>query len=261
MVPGTKPLSKGRFNRPPRKGSIVDYIVETDFQGPGFVAVPNHVAQRRGLAPEALGLLVYLASQPRGFIVRWSVICDHFGMGKDRWQRIGRDLRAIGAMQVQEVRGAGGRIIGRRVVVRWPDAVASEAGVTESREIPLSDRKPEKPAPGKSAKVSGQIRKSEPENPAPYKDKDKKEGAREKAGRVAARSASPRSDATRAATGREGEGAQAPSLTAFQRSRLLSGQSVLIDGVPVAPGSPAFEALCQAVRGQSAEKMGVAYGA
>lgn len=239
----------------------MDYIVETDFQGPGFVAVPNHVAQRRGLAPEALGLLVYLASQPRGFIVRWSVICDHFGMGKDRWQRIGRDLRAIGAMQVQEVRGAGGRIIGRRVVVRWPEPVAGEAVGTESREIPLSDRKPEKPAPGKSAKVSREIRKNERENPAPYKDKDEKRGARENAGRVAARSASPRSDATRAATGREGEGAQAQSLTAFQRARLLAGQSVLIDGVPVVPGSPSFEAMAQALRGQDAEKKGVSHAA
>jgi hypothetical protein len=239
----------------------MDYIVETDFQGPGFVAVPNHVAQRRGLAPEALGLLVYLASQPRGFIVRWSVICDHFGMGKDRWQRIGRDLRAIGAMQVQEVRGSGGRVIGRRVVVRWPDPMPVEAVGTESGQIPLSDRKPEKPAPGKPAKVSGQIRKSERENPAPYKDKDEKEGTREKAGRAAARCASPRSDATRAATGREGEGAQAPSLTAFQRARLLAGQSVLIDGVPVVPGSPSFEAMAQALRGQDAEKKGASYAA
>lgn len=239
----------------------MDYIVETDFQGPGFVAVPNHVAQRRGLAPEALGLLVYLASQPRGFIVRWSVICDHFGMGKDRWQRIARELRAIGAMQVQELRGAGGRIIGRRVVVRWPEPQPVEASVTESGEIPLSDLKPEKPAPGKPAKVSGKIRKSERENPAPYKDKDEKDGAREKAGRNAARSASPRSDATRAATGGEGEGAQASSLTAFQRSRVLSGQSVLVDGVPVLPGSPVFEAMAQALRGQDAEKMGVSYGA
>ena len=166
--PALNLVSKGRLYRPPRKGSPVDYIVETDFQGPGFVAVPNHVAQRRGLAPEALGLLVYLASQPRGFIVRWSVICDHFGMGKDRWQRIGRDLRAIGAMQVQEVRGAGGRIIGRRVVVRWPDPQPVEAVVAESGEIPLSDRKPEKPAPGKSAKVSGKTR-------LPIKTKTKKE--------------------------------------------------------------------------------------
>ena len=239
----------------------MDYIVETDFQGPGFVAVPNHVAQRRGLAPEALGLLVYLASQPRGFIVRWSVICDHFGMGKDRWQRIGRDLRAIGAMQVQEVRGAGGRIIGRRVVVRWPDPQPVEAVVAESGEIPLSDRKPEKPAPGKSAKVSGQIRKSERENPAPYKDKDEKRGARENVGRAAARSASPRPDASRAATGREGEGAQAASLTAFLRARVLAGRSCVIDGVLFLPGSPQFEALRQALRGQGAENGGVTHGA
>lgn len=148
----------------------MDYIIETDFQGPGFVAVPNHVAQRAGLAPEALGLLVYLASQPRGFIVRWSAICAHFGMGKDRWQRIARDLRDIGAMRVENVRGAGGRVIGRRVLVRWPDPVAAVPVSTESRESPLSDQKPGFPAAGKSAKSSGKIRQSEPENPALYKE-------------------------------------------------------------------------------------------
>ena len=234
----------------------VDYVIETDFQGPGFVAVPNHVAQRPGLSPEALGLLVYLASQPRGFIVRWSVICAHFGMGKDRWQRIGRELRLIGAMEVQQVRGPGGRVIGRRVLVRWPSPAQAAAAPTESGESPLSDRKPEKPAAGKPAKVSRKIRQSEPENPAPYKDKDEKRGSRENVGRVAARSASPRSDATRAATGREGEGAQAASLTAFQRDRVLAGQSCLIDGVAVLPGSPRFETLRQALRGATALEAG-----
>lgn len=160
----------------------MDYIIETDFQGPGFVAVPNHVAQRPGFPPDALGVLVYLASQPRGFIVRWSVVCGHFGIGKDRWQRIARDLREIGAMEVQTMRGPGGRILGRRVLVRWPEAVAEPApqdsASAESGETRLSDLKPENPAAGKPAKVSRKIRQSEPENPAPYKDQRKKKGAR-----------------------------------------------------------------------------------
>ena len=246
----------------------MDYIVETDFEGPGFVAVPNHVLDVPGLSPEAIGLLVWFARQPRGFIARASAVQDRFGIGKDRWQRIARELRATGAIRLVRLRATSGRLAGGHYVIRWP----SPARDPMKLEVPEMSRvhKPENPAHGPSAGKTGswKTRSAGPGNPAAQgretrpltKDKDEKESAREKAGRVAARSAAPRADATRAATGREGEGALAPSLTAFQRSRVLSGQSVLIDGVPVVPGSPAFEALCQAVRGQSAEKMGVAHG-
>lgn len=150
----------------------MDYIIETNFQGSGFVAVPNHVAQNAALSPEALGVLVYFGSLPRGYLMRVASVLERFAMGKDRWQRIARELRDAGAMTTEIVRGAGGRAVGRRVSVRWPDPVEN----TESRKIPLSDRKPEKPAAGKPAKVSRKIRQSEPEKPAPYKEERKKKG-------------------------------------------------------------------------------------
>ena len=149
----------------------MDYQIQTEFQGPGFVAVPNSVAQSPDISADALGVLVYLASQPHGFIARVAVIQERFGMGKDKWQRIARELRDLGAMQSHAIRGTGGRVIGKRVVVRWPELPTSdEASATESRETRPSDRKPEKPAAGKSAKASREIRQSEPENPAPYKE-------------------------------------------------------------------------------------------
>lgn len=45
-------------------------------------------------------------------------------------------------------------------------------------------------------------------------------------------------------------------LSAFQRSRILSGQSLVVDGVPVKPGSPHMDALRQALRSQDAGELG-----
>lgn len=45
-------------------------------------------------------------------------------------------------------------------------------------------------------------------------------------------------------------------LSSFQRSRILSGQSLVVDGVPVKPGSPYMDALRQALRLQDAGELG-----
>lgn len=202
----------------------MDYIVETSFQGPGFVAVPNHVAQSGNLSPEALGVLVYFASLPRGYIARVSSVQEAFSIGKDKWQRIARELRAAGAMDVHEVRGPGGRIVGRRVVVRWPD----ERETTESRKTRPSDRKPEKPAAGKPGSP-------EPENPPNRAGKPGSLERRKKNTAPAARFS-------------------ISSLTPFQRSRVLAGQSVVIDGVALRSGSAEIERLARALRAGHAEK-------
>ena len=54
-------------------------------------------------------------------------------------------------------------------------------------------------------------------------------------------------------------GSAVASLSPFQRSRILSGQSVVVAGETVLPGSGAMQALLQAVRSESAvNKVGVA---
>jgi len=150
----------------------MDYLIETNFTGPNFVMVPNSVAQDAALSPEALGVLVYLASLPRGFIARVSVIRDRFGIGKEKWQRIARELRAAGAMTVEPLRGPGGKVYGKRTVITWPGA----SETTEGRETRLSDRRPGKPADGKPAKQGRETRQTGPRNPAPYKDQRIKKG-------------------------------------------------------------------------------------
>jgi hypothetical protein len=222
----------------------MDYLIETSFQGPGFVAVPNHVLDDERLSPEAIGVLVWFARKPVGWIARTSAVRERFGIGKDRWQRIARELRAVGAIRVERIRTAAGVICGARFVICWPEPVtASAAGSSISRETRPVDHKPGNPAAGKPAKLSRETRQVVPENPAPYKDKEKDKGP------AALSSGSEKGL-------RGGRCASRPvdawSLSRFQRARVLAGQSVVVAGSLVEPGSPRAVALCQVLRGQSA---------
>jgi len=215
----------------------MDYVIQTRFQGPGFVAVPNAVAQSGRLSPEALGVLVYLASLPQGFLVRVVNIRETFALGKDKWQRIARELREVGAMEVEPIKGEGGRHIGKRVLVRWPELDA----VTESRETRPSDRKPEKPTVGKTAKQGRETRQTGPGNPAPYKDqKQTQAGAQAKA-------AAPRQPHRLPPVGGGSVGScpkdGAESLDPFQRTCLREGKAVLVNGAMLKPGTPEFQRL------------------
>ena len=103
----------------------MDYIVELEFDGPGFVAVPNGVVDDARLSAEALAVLVYLARLAGGRgprIVRVAAICKRFDFGKDKWQRIARELRAVGALSDNFGRTDDGRNIVRSLVVGWPKA-------------------------------------------------------------------------------------------------------------------------------------------
>ena len=124
----------------------MDYIVELEFDGPGFVAVPNGVVDDARLSAEALAVLVYLARLAGGRgprIVRVAAICKRFDFGKDKWQRIARELRAVGALSDNFGRTDDGRNIVRSLVVGWP-----------------------KPAQPVSRKTRRTGKTCEPENPA-----------------------------------------------------------------------------------------------
>jgi len=199
----------------------MDYFIETDFQGPGFVAVPNHVAQGN-LSPEALGVLVWFASLPRGYLLRVSSLRERFNLGKDKWQRIARELRDAGAIQLRQVRGQGGHIVGSQYLVRWPEPVER----TESRKTRLSDREPGKPAAGKSANLSRKIRQPRPENPAPLKEKENK-----KSGPVKKRPAL------------SGAALQSVRLNDWQTACLQAGKSIHFQGEILLPENPLYESL------------------
>lgn len=190
----------------------MDYIVELDFDGPGFVAVPNGVVDDARLSAEALAVLVYLARLAGGRgprIVRVAAICKRFGFGKDKWQRIARELRAVGALADNFGRTDDGRNIVRSLVVGWPKPVDPE-----SRKIRRTGKtcEPENPAhtAENPAQVSRKTRLLKEEQTAARGGsraaKPRAAGGSEvKSDRVAARFASSRGETSRAAGARDGE--------------------------------------------------------
>lgn len=153
-------------------------LIETDFQENPFIAVPRHVVAMVGkrfaeseggpevpFSAEALGVLVWLALRPRGAQIAVPAIMRATGLGKDRWQRVARELRAVGALSLQPVTCLqSGRVLGKGYAVRWPDAklkaTAPKAGKSGSRVAV-------KPKAGKSGSGAGKSGSVQPGNPAP----------------------------------------------------------------------------------------------
>lgn len=228
---------------------MTDYVIQTEFEGPGFVAVPNYVAQDVNLTPEALGVLVWLASQPMGFVCRVAGVRERFGMGKDKWQRIARELRAAGAMRNVRMRsGNSGRMSGSHYIVRWPDPKGGGIDLAHeemgrpsiSRKTRPMDHKPGFPSDGKPAKGCRKTRQRVPGNPAPYKEKEKHQ--------------EPAALSEKSEGGQNGKtDAQAAmpglwDLSDLQKSMLRAGNELVTrDGRTVKPIEPAYIALQQAL--------------
>jgi len=250
----------------------MDYIVETQFEGPGFVAVPNSVAQLASLPADALGVLVWLASLPKGFAIRRSSILERFGFGKDKWQSVARSLSQVGALDVVTDRLPGGQF-SRRYVVRWPTARACQSGQSEKPETaqshnsepaqshnsePAQSTGAGKPGSGvtgagKSAKVWRKIRQNVAENPALYKETNIKNTSRVRS--ASARAASPaKGQAAQSAVGKDGSTVDPQSLTDFQRASLRQSRAVIVGGVLLQPESQAFQRLSRSIRGELAMK-------
>jgi len=193
-------------------------LIQTEFQGAGFVAVPNHVVNGT-LGADALGVLVWLAARPVGSVVSVVSIRKRFGFGKDKWQRISRELRDAGALISTAVQcPETGRIVGKSFLVRWPEKRAG----THEPENPAHGAEPKAGKPGSRAGKPGH---EKPENPAPIKRNIQKEGG--------------------------GDEVELPGLwdlTKFQRSLLREGKPlVLATGRSLRPDRPEYRALRKAL--------------
>ena len=203
----------------------MDYIVELDFDGPGFVAVPNGVVDDERLSAEALAVLVYLARLAGGRgprIVRVGAICKRFAFGKDKWQRIARELRAVGALSDNFGRSDDGRNIVRSLVVGWPKP---SQPVSRKTRLTVKTCEPENPAhtAENPAQVSRKTRLLKEEHTAARGGSQAAKpraagGSQIESARKSARSASSRGETSRALASAKGE-ASADGREASSRSQ------------------------------------------
>ncbi|WP_372986068.1 hypothetical protein [Marinobacter sp.] len=76
-----------------------------------FASIPNALFEEKGLSLDTIGVLVYLLSLPKDWEVRADHIRKKFGIGKDKQQRIFKELEDAGYLVREKVRGAYGRWI------------------------------------------------------------------------------------------------------------------------------------------------------
>lgn len=173
------------------------YLLQFDPPQVGFSMVPNRALEDVRLSIEARGALAWMASRPRGWRLSVSDALLALGCGRDRWQRICRELRAVGALARRPMRAADGRILGWLYVVSWapwvdgdgvraaPPAPAAKPSAQGSLPLPAAPahsvsretrstvgaQGPENPVDGSTvSRVSGISARTNAEHPAPYQD-------------------------------------------------------------------------------------------
>jgi hypothetical protein len=122
-----------------------------------FSMVSRELIQKSGLSPEARMLIIYLISFPPGWIFYDEVIRrDLDDVGRDKLERMFRELRKKGYVQNIPIRGTDGKVCGsKRIFSATPEFKAfhrnpEKPGVGDSTET-LENQGPGKPGPGKPA--------------------------------------------------------------------------------------------------------------
>lgn len=98
-----------------------------------------------GLSLEAWGLHAYFAGKPRSWVIRETDVRKKFGIGKDKYYRVIRELRAAGLLVDVIERSDEGKIVRRSVV---SVSMRGKTTVRETRSKGPQNLTPEKPESG-----------------------------------------------------------------------------------------------------------------
>lgn len=129
----------------------------------GFSAIPNAVIRDVSISADARLMLCYIMSCNESWVFYRTQSMQILGCGKDKYQRIVRELKVAGYLAIRPKRKANGQVDGQEwEVFDEPHSqdVGEQAGNTAQDVVPgPSDREPENPAPGEDVH-------REPEKPA-----------------------------------------------------------------------------------------------
>lgn len=233
------------------------------------IRISNRVQAEFGIVPRAVwfsdlpfsakAVASYLFCLPPGELPTVAKMESDMGIGREGRRSAFAALLAFGAIEWVIERNRAGAILAKVLVlhVRAFDEVAARSAshATEnpsygekSQILEESTHAPENPSVGFAAPIATASRSA---RGGEYVDPKREE----KIKRAALARASVRSSA-RPAPVRAVACAAPLALSPFQRSRVRSGQSILLDGLTLLPVSPDFEALRQAVRAQDALELG-----
>lgn len=99
----------------------------------GFTVVPNSVVADEKLSIEARGLFAYLMSLPDGWVFRTNHLKRVYGVGRDKYYRLVRELKERGYLVVKVPKDSLGRFIG----THWE--ICDEPGITENPDADSPD--------------------------------------------------------------------------------------------------------------------------
>ena len=139
----------------------MDYIVELEFDGPGFVAVPNGVVDDARLSAEALAVLVIW---PGLLVVEGRALCawPRSASGSISARTSGSASRASCGRSARFPTISDAQTMAAISCARW-----SSAGLSGSTCEPENPAHREKPVSRKPGSHGGKPGSGQPENPAP----------------------------------------------------------------------------------------------
>lgn len=212
-----------------------------------FAMVPNALWDMP-ISLKAKGLFAFLLTFRDGSAPTVALIESALSIGKDARQAAFRELESVGLAGWSLKTDRANRIVGREMWISSRPLLQAAACARKPENPADGSRKPGKPAVGKPAQTSRKTRASEPENPA-----HKEQYKQEKRGPASARpvhrqpprlpheSGGASVDPVKAA-------ALVGAASGAVRQMIRKGETVLIGGQLVQPGSPDMLTLQAALR-------------
>jgi hypothetical protein len=112
-------------------------------------------------SPDAIAILAYLLDRPADWQIRRADLCERWQIGRDRYDRAMRELRALGLVWDTHSRGADGRVAGRTLHVKAVIGAPGRATEhTENQQVGKSA-----PDQGETAGQAGAEPETMPEQP------------------------------------------------------------------------------------------------
>lgn len=138
---------------------MADYLLRIKKPAQNFTMIPNETLCDDRLSSDALGVLCWLLMHPDAYLMRVSNVKKRFKFGKDKWQRIARELRSAGYVESIRVTDESGKIVGHTYEISSVGSVDFSEPKTA-----IKNHRPENPACGENHRPENPA--SGPENPA-----------------------------------------------------------------------------------------------